>query len=320
VSSNERAKNAIMSMKILLSAGERLLSGTLSRWGYEVVVASDGAEALNLLRGEDAPKLAILDWEMDAMRGPEVCKSLRQNQIEPYVYLIFLTEKSQKDDLLEAFEFGADDYLVKPFDGYELRAKLIVAKRILELQDRLVSMRENLRAQATHDFLTGLWNRQASLEALAYEISRAHREKKPTGLIMADLDYFKQINDTYGHPAGDTVLKAVGAMLQGAMRSYDTVGRYGGEEFVIVAPGCNAVTIMNRAEELRARVSREEIQTSEGIIHVTMSIGALSISGTSKMDAESALKAVDDALYRAKHGGRNRCEFADEKPQPVHVG
>ena len=109
---------------------------------------------LHLLRGEDAPKLAILDWEMQEMRGPEVCKSLRQSQIEPYVYLIFLTEKSQKDDLLEAFEFGADDYLVKPFDGYELRAKLIVAKRILELQDRLVSMREDLRAQATHDFLT----------------------------------------------------------------------------------------------------------------------------------------------------------------------
>jgi two-component system, cell cycle response regulator len=307
-------------MRILVSAGERLLSGTLTRWGYEVVVASDGAEALRCLQEEDPPKLAILNWEMEALGGPDVCKSLRKGMIEPYVYLIFLTNKSRKDDLLEAFEFGADDYLVKPFDGYELRAKLIVAKRILELQDRLVSMREDLRAQATHDFLTGLWNRQASLEALAIELHRSYREKKPTGLIMADLDYFKQINDTHGHPAGDAVLKAVATRLQTAMRSYDTVGRYGGEEFIIVAPGCSATTILNRAEELRDRISREVIQTAEGTVQVTVSMGAIAVSGKMKMDAESALKAADEALYRAKHRGRNCCELADESAQPLLVG
>jgi two-component system, cell cycle response regulator len=299
-----------VSLRILVSAGERHLHDTLTRWGYEIVVAADGHEALQHLRQKDPPKLAILDWEMEKLRGPEVCQCLREGGSEPYIYLILLTNESRKDELLEAFDFGADDYLVKPFDGYELRAKLIVAKRILDLQDRLICMREDLRAQATHDGLTSLWNRQACMDALASELERAKREKKPLGVIMADLDHFKQVNDDYGHLVGDAVLREVAARLKGAARSYDIVGRCGGEEFLIIIPGCDGATVLKRAEEIRDSVCHEIFPMSEGNIQVTLSMGAAASSATAQEDSILILKAADAALYRAKSRGRDRIELA----------
>jgi two-component system cell cycle response regulator len=297
-------------LRILVSGGERHLQDTLARWGYEIVVAADGHEALQRLREKDPPKLAILNWEMEKLRGPEVCQCLREGGSEPYIYIILLTSEARKDELLEAFDYGADDYLVKPFDGYELRAKLIVAKRILDLQDRLICMREDLRAQATHDGLTGLWNRQACMDVLAIELERAQREKKSLGLIMADLDHFKQVNDDYGHLVGDAVLREVAARLKGAARFYDTMGRCGGEEFLIIIPGCDAATVLKRAEEIRASVCNEIILMPEGNIEVTLSMGATASSATKQEDSITLLKAADAALYRAKSRGRDCIELA----------
>ena len=295
-------------MKVLISAGEGLLQKNLARWGYEVAVVSEGNEALRLLMQPDHPKLAILNYEMDGLRGADLCRRIRADSIDPYTYMILLMEKSQKDDLLEAFEQGADDYLVKPFDGYELRAKLLVAQRILGLQDRLISMRDELQVQATHDSLTGLWNRRASMAALERELTRAGREDKTVGLMLADLDHFKQINDTYGHLAGDKVLQAVAAKLKSALRSYDTIGRYGGEEFLVISPGCDQAAIVRRAEHLRAAVASEPVVTPEGSISVSLSLGAAVSNGDTPQD--QFLKAADEALYRAKRAGRNRVEFA----------
>jgi diguanylate cyclase (GGDEF)-like protein len=297
-------------LRILVSAGERLLQDTLARWGYEIAVAADGHEALQLLRQKDPPKLAVLNWEMEKLSGPEVCQHLREGGIEPYIYVILLTNESRKDELLEAFDHGADDYLVKPIDGYELRAKLIVAKRILDLQDRLICMREDLRAQATHDGLTGLWNRQACMDVLARELERAEREKKPVGVIMADIDHFKQVNDDYGHLVGDAVLREVAARLRRAARAYDAMGRCGGEEFLLILPGCDAGTVLNRAEEIRASVSNQIISMPEGNILVTLSMGATASSATAQEDSISILKAADAALYRAKKRGRDRIELS----------
>src|SRR5712691_7833709 len=285
-----QSETETVTLRILVSAGERLLQDNLTRWGYEIVLAADGYEALHHLRQKNPPKLAILNWEMEKLRGPEVCQFLREGEIEPYIYIILLTNESRKDELLEALDYGADDYLVKPFDGYELRAKLIVAKRILDLQDRLICMREDLRAQATHDGLTGLWNRQACMDALACELERAKRGKKPVGVIMADLDHFKQVNDDYGHLVGDAVLREVAARLKGAARSYDTLGRCGGEEFLIILPGCDAATVLNRAEEIRASVSYEAIPMPEGNIQITLSMGAIATSATAQGDSISILK------------------------------
>lgn len=307
-------------MKVLIHTGEHLLKKNLTRWGYEVLSASDGNDALALLTQTDHPKLAILNYEMDGLCGADLCRRLRADSIDPYTYMILLMEKSQKDDLLEAFEQGADDYLVKPFDGYELRAKLLVAKRILGLQDRLIAMRDELQEQATHDALTGLWNRRASMAALDRELTRASREKKTVGLMLADLDHFKNINDTYGHLAGDKVLQAVATRIKGALRSYDTVGRYGGEEFLIISPGCDAAALLRRAEHLRTSIAGEPVRTPEGDISLSLSLGAAVSGGATLRD--QFLKAADEALYRAKRGGRNRVELARgleaDAPLPVH--
>lgn len=295
-------------LRIVISDGEGSLCKTLTRWGYEVSVAADGNEALRLLTQQDPATLAILNSEMKGLRGAELCQRLRADGIEPYIYVILLMEKSQNDDLLEAFEQGADDYLAKPFDGYELRAKLLVAKRILGLQERLLCMRDELLVQATHDSLTGLWNRNASMEALKRELVRADREGKTVGLMLADLDHFKQINDTYGHLAGDRVLQAVATRMKKSMRTYDTVGRYGGEEFLILSPGCDEEAIFRRAEHLRTAISSEPVVTPEAMISISLTLGAAVATGTTVPD--QILKVVDEALYRAKRAGRNRVEMA----------
>jgi two-component system cell cycle response regulator len=295
-------------MKVLISTGEALLGKTLTRWGYEVSVASDGPHALDLLTQDNPIKLAILNYEMQGLPAADLCARLRAGVQEPYIYLILLMEKCPKDELLQAFEQGADDYLAKPIDGYELRAKLLVAKRILALQDRLLTLRDELRLQAKVDALTGLWNRRGSMEELARELSRADRENRPVGLMLADLDHFKQVNDTYGHLTGDRVLKTVGMRLKGALRAYDIVGRYGGEEFLIVCPGCAEKTLLRRAEELRAAIAGEPVPTPEGALSVTLSLGAAVAHKTVPQD--QLLQAADEALYKAKRAGRNRVEFA----------
>jgi two-component system cell cycle response regulator len=295
-------------VRVLISSGEGSLKKTLSRWNHEVLEASDGNDALTLLTSPNPFTLAILDAKMEGLRGADLCRRLRAEAAEPYIYILMLMEKSQEDDLLEAFEAGADDYLVKPFDGYELRAKLLVAKRILALQERLIRMRDELAVQATHDALTGLWNRRASMETLARELSRANRENRNVGLILADLDHFKQINDTYGHLAGDQVLQTVAQRLKGALRTYDTVGRYGGEEFLMIFPGCDEEALLRRAEHLRASVDREPVRTPEAEISVSISLGATVAHGA--MPRDQILRTADEALYRAKRSGRNRVELA----------
>lgn len=296
-------------MKVVINSGEPLLEKSLARWGYDVWTAENGQKALHLLTQENPATLAILNSEMEGLRGAELCRKLRAQSGDQYIYVILLAEKSQGDDLLEAFEQGADDYISKPYDGYELRAKLVVAKRILSLQERLLSMRDELMVQATRDALTGLWNRRATMESLARELSRGQREKRPVGVLLADIDNFKKINDTYGHLAGDCVLQTVATRLRNAMRTYDTVGRYGGEEFLIVSPGCDESALMRRAEHLRLAIAAGPVVTREGNIYVTLSLGA--VVAATEVPQEHLIKTADEALYRAKRAGRNRSELAE---------
>ncbi|HWF40015.1 MAG TPA: diguanylate cyclase [Candidatus Acidoferrales bacterium] len=299
-------------MKVVINSGEPLLEKTLTRWGYDVWTAENSQQAMGLLTQENPATLVILSSESEGLRGADLCRRLRTQSRDQYIYVILLIEKLQGDDLLEAFEQGADDYLTKPYDGYELRAKLLVAKRILSLQERLLSMRDELLVQATHDALTGLWNRRATLEALARELARSKREGRPVGLILADIDHFKKINDTYGHLAGDCMLQTVATRLKNAMRSYDTVGRYGGEEFLIISPGCDETALMRRAEHLRETIAAGPIVTREGNVWVTLSVGAA--VATTELPQDQLIKAADEALYRAKRGGRNRSELAETLP------
>ncbi|MGH9746559.1 MAG: GGDEF domain-containing response regulator [Candidatus Acidiferrales bacterium] len=302
----------------------RVLESFLGKWGYEVTVAADGLEALRLLENRDAPRLAVLDWMMPGLEGVQICKRVREDSTRTYIYILLLSARSQKDDLLQGLQAGADDYLTKPFDAQELRARLHVGKRILELQDNLIAAREKLLFQATHDALTGIANRGVSLDALRREHHRQSREGGSFAVVMLDIDHFKYVNDTYGHPAGDAVLAEAAQRIKSCIRPYDTVGRYGGEEFLIVLPATDALGAVGVAERIRAAVEAEPIVTSSGKIAITVSMGVAVSSNETSVEAEALLQRADEALYRAKEHGRNRVELAigsehkASPPTPAH--
>lgn len=285
----------------------RLLQVSLSSSGYQVAMAADGAAALRVLDVKDCPRLAVLDWMMPTLDGVEVCRRIRKAAREPYVYIILLTAKGHQTEIIEGLEAGADDYITKPFDLQELKARLRSGKRILDLQEQLVTAREQLRVQATHDSLTGLLNHVAVLEALDRELARSNREDKPLAIIMGDLDHFKQINDTHGHLAGDVVLRETARQMLASFRAYDSVGRFGGEEFLVVVPGCDLPAAMGQAERLRKDLAAQPVSAADTTIPVTMSLGVTVTTGEFK-GAERLLREADEALYVAKRAGRNRVE------------
>lgn len=300
-------------MRILVAEDDpitrRLLKISLERWRYEPLLVTDGAEALEILLGEDPPPMAILDWMMPGVEGTEVCRELRKRQAESYIYTLLLTSKSRREDLLNGLEAGADDYLVKPFDLRELEARLWTGRRIIRLQNELITSREAIRQSATHDALTGVWNRATHFSMLHREFNRSSREKNPLSVIMMDLDHFKLINDKFGHETGDQVLQEVTRRLQSALRPYDSLGRYGGEEFVVIAPGSDKGSALRLAERLRAKISGAPVSTLAGPVPVTLSLGVASYSPD--IDSpESLVRRADAAMYAAKKAGRNRAQAA----------
>lgn len=299
-------------MRILIAddsiVSRHLLDATLRKWGYEVVVASDGVEAWDALQAADAPKLAILDWVMPGLTGPEVCRKVREHakDKDTYTYVLLLTSKSLKEDLIEGMEAGADDYVTKPFDQHELKVRLRAGTRIIDLERELVAAREELREQATKDFLTRIWNRSSILDVLERELSRGTREQRPVGVVLADLDHFKLVNDTYGHFAGDAVLREFSRRMTTSIRPYDAIGRYGGEEFLIVLPGCDVSCTASQAERMRSALDSEPMAINEENRLVTCSYGATAWLPGLAANTEALIRVADRALYMAKNQGRNR--------------
>ena len=293
----------------------RILQSWLEGWGYEVVVAEDGNTAWSILQQEHAPALLILDWVMPELDGIELCRRIREQQKVAYQYILLATGKDAKEDVVKGLDAGADDYVTKPFDRNELRARLRVGLRILALQEGLIKARDELQFQATHDVLTGVWNRGAVLDFLHRECARAARTQSPTAILMLDLDHFKKINDTHGHLAGDEVLRAVAARISQQVRSYDAVGRYGGEEFLIVLPGCDRTEIERSADRIRFAIGNEPIVTATAELSVTASIGAALLAPDGFASENQVLQEVDRALYQAKNNGRNRIWVASPKKQ-----
>jgi len=290
----------------------RLISAHLREWGFDVTLANNGAEGWNALQRPGSPRLVLTDWVMPYMDGVELCRKLRdRGTTDAYVYTILLTSKDEKSDLLKAMEAGADDYLVKPFDEQELHARMLVGKRILALQRDLISAREEMRRAATYDGLTELLNRREIIEALRRELSRSCRDKKCVSVIMADIDHFKSINDDLGHLAGDDVLKEVARRLRASVRPYDLVGRYGGEEFLVVLPNCDLIATFNRADQLRSNVSTKPVSTNAGPRKVTLSMGVAVANGESLTDTQALIHCADVGLYEAKRNGRDRVEQVD---------
>lgn len=303
-------------MRILIAEDDavsrRLLQTMLENWGYETILTSDGQEAWDVLQQDDAPKLAILDWMMPCIDGIEVCQRVRQQASRDYTYVMLLTARGRKKDLIDGMEAGADDYITKPFDSGELKMRLRAAKRILDLQSKLLDAQDALRKQATHDFLTGLQNRLAITEILHREVQRSDRSGTPTSVILGDLDHFKEINDTCGHSAGDAVLKEVGARLAAHVRRYDSVSRYGGEEFLIVLPNCDPDSARGLAQRLCDSIACDPFKIPDhGQVSVTMSLGVATRHNGDPVDPDNLIRRADAAMYEAKASGRNRVLSAE---------
>ena len=284
-----------------------ILQGRLSQWGYEIISARDGYEAWNILQKKDRPRIILLDWMMPNMNGIELCLKIRQHIKEPYIYIILLTAKKGKQDLIEAMDAGADDFISKPFDPDILKVRLRAGKRVIELQNELIAAREKLRIQATHDSLTQLFNRSALMDMMARELSRSRRDNSSFGIVMIDIDHFKSINDTHGHLVGDEVLLKLAEQMKQCTRSYDTIGRYGGEEFIILLPQCAEAEVLCVAERLRQTVCKQPYETREGPVQASISLGATwlkpSVQVCNEMDL---IRIADLALYAAKRQGRNK--------------
>jgi len=283
-----------------------LLAATLGRWGYEVTPVAGGEEALERLGMEGAPALAILDWMMPGLTGPEVCARLRAGAGPRYTYVLLLTARHKMEDVVKGLEAGADDYLTKPFDTAELRARLRAAERILALQEKLVKSRQELEELATHDPLTQLWNRRAILEMLCSEAARAKREGTSLAVVLVDVDHFKLVNDSHGHLCGDQVLCEVARRMEAALRPYDLLGRFGGEEFLVTLTTESPEGVNVVAERLRAAVAAQTFAACGAEFRISVSVGVATSAPGAEPRPESLLHAADSALYRAKHEGRNR--------------
>lgn len=310
-------------LRILLVDDDRailfLLKTLLENAGHTVVTASNGADALSLLE-KSMPQLIITDWIMPKMDGIEFCKALRQNPLWRSIYVFIMTAQESTDKLVEAFEAGANDYMTKPINPKVLGARLRAGQRVVHLQeelefdrqqlhkfaDELAASNQRLQQLALTDVLTGLPNRRFANEQLERQWALAERGNRPLSCMMVDVDYFKKINDTYGHKVGDDALKQVAHILRGSSRVEDVVCRFGGEEFLLICPDISATQAYVYAERMRKNIAEKHVDCGDGkIFSLTVSIGVASKKPT-LLNTEMLLQLADKRLYAAKNGGRNR--------------
>ena len=275
-----------------------------SQWGYRTILVKNGAQALQLLEQQRSPQIALVSNSLPDYDGADLCRRIRAASLAYYPFILLSSEHSDKNELILASESGADDYIAKPFDDAVLKARLEVARRIYGLQERWAAAYEELRMRAALDELTGLWNRATLRDLLTRELDRARTSNLETGVLMLDLDHFKNVNDTWGHQAGDAVLQEASRRIRHSVRSYDFVGRYGGEEFCIVMPGCSDDQARKRAEMIRLAVSSEPFHVGDAVIPLTISLGATVVQ-PGEVGLTGVLSRADVALYHAKASGRN---------------
>jgi two-component system cell cycle response regulator len=301
-------------MRILVASGpnsgRRLIVRCLEDWGFDFSVAEQGEAAWQSLEREDAPSLALLDWAIPGMSGLEVCERIRaRTQTDQYVYTIVLTARTGRMKLPEAMAAGADDCLLRPFDRSELKARLIVGKRIVRLQKELVMARETLRVAASQDSVTGQLSRAEIISFLRLHLARVRRGGTPLGIILADLDHFKKTNATFGHAVGDAVLQEAARRFRSGLQRHEEIGRYGGDEFLLVLPGCDLAHCASRADTIRTLIGVQPTLTSHGPVDSTASMGVTFADALTDISLEALLDAADAALDKAKQNGRNRVEI-----------
>ncbi|MBB5188668.1 MULTISPECIES: diguanylate cyclase [Zhongshania] len=281
------------------------LSAALEEWGFVPILAENGEQALKKLEMDNAPHLLIFDWSMPGMSGPELCKTIRKREDGQFFYILMLTGKEGNEAIIEAMEAGADDFLSKPFDHRVLKVRIAAGSRIVRLE-------QTLNQLASRDALTQCWNRRMIDELFTNSIAESTRKRSSFSIMVLDIDHFKAVNDTYGHAAGDLALKHVVNILNTNLREYDQVGRYGGEEFVILLPATDENEAWGVAERVRSAIQFQPTVINDGAkIDLTVSIGIAQFDRSRDINQNTFFERADKALYTAKQSGRNRIICAD---------
>jgi two-component system, cell cycle response regulator len=289
------------------AAIRRLVKLFLRRSGYETVEYATGTEARAEMSKGDWD-LAILDRRLPDMDGVDLCAELKSNPSFKTRFIIMLTGEDEQEDKVQGLDLGADDYITKPFQSPELLARIRAGKRIVDLQKELMESNRRLEMLSVTDGLTKLYNHRYLQDELARAFEESQRYRRPLSLAIVDLDFFKKVNDTYGHAVGDEVLKAVSKMLQDSVRSTDVAARYGGEEFAVMMPETELDDAIAFAEKIRAMIETTPIETAAGAIKATTSIGVSAVPHTRIHAAKELVVTADKALYRAKKNGRNQVQ------------
>jgi diguanylate cyclase (GGDEF)-like protein len=256
--------------------------------------------------------LAILDRRLPDMDGVMLAQELKARPEFKTRFVIMLTGEDDQADKVEGLDLGADDYVTKPFQYPELLARIRAGKRIVDLQKELLETNKRLERLSITDGLTNLFNHRKFQDELARAFEESARYARPLSLAIVDLDFFKKVNDTYGHAVGDEVLKAVSRLFQESIRSTDLAARYGGEEFAVMMPETDVHDAMTFAEKIRKLIESTPLQTQAGQVPVTVSIGVAAVPHPKIHAAKELIVAADNALYRAKNGGRNQVQ-AEER-------
>lgn len=297
-------------MKVLIVEDEPLSSkalvALLERSGYEVVATTNGTEALEHLKNAPIPpQMIVADWIMPEMDGVELCKRIRGDYTLPYCYIILLSTRDDDDDVIHGLDAGADDYIIKPFNPAELQSRIRAGSRILRLNSQLEQANQSLQIMASTDALTNLLNRGAIMSVLHDELARARRDETNIAVVMADIDHFKAINDTHGHIAGDHVLREFSVILKSGLRTYDSVGRYGGEEFMLIMPNINEEAAHDVVDRLRMKIQDFSFPADGQNLQLTASFGIASGRPNEFGKADDYIRISDTMLYSAKDDGRN---------------
>jgi two-component system cell cycle response regulator len=287
----------------------KLVELPLLQKGYSLIFATNGRSGVELFE-EHRPEVVITDWMLPDLSGQEVCQRIRSSSRDSYAYIVVLTAQTGKANLVQALALGADDYLTKPFHRGELLARVGVGARITGLQRQTEAKNKQLEELALTDALTGLPNRRAIEDWAATQLSNAARHGFPFWVALADLDHFKQVNDTFGHDAGDAVLKTFSNILKGSLRRGDLCGRLGGEEFLLVLTHTDKANALKVIDRVRMALSSTPVTFGGCTIAVTASFGLAGFDGNQKASPFGCLRELADAaLYSAKRSGRNRIEF-----------
>jgi len=313
-------------LKILIAEDDpissRVLATTLVQWGHDVVVTGNGLEAWEALQGEEAPRLAILDWMMPGMDGLEVCRKIRSEIPDVPIYLILLTAMNRQEHIVEGLEAGADDYLTKPFDRNELRVRLKAGARIVELQTNLATRveelekailerqraEEALRNLTMTDELTGLYNIRGFFTLAEHHTRVARRLGHSSLLVYADMDGLKQINDTFGHNEGSTALAKIAQILRQTFRDSDIIARLGGDEFAVLAPDVSAEVIYKLTGRLRENLRIYNEHRNHPYL-LSLSMGAVCVDYLDNSSVEELVSKADEAMYEDKRSKRKRMDL-----------